>query len=84
MRHHSRDPFRPNDTENVLPRYYRVTKQDGKNLLVVLLPTVPAAGGPLLNLPTAQAGGWNIPNLSRQEGFTILTGHHVQTPQCHN
>ena len=23
MRHHSRDPFRPNDTENVLPRYYR-------------------------------------------------------------
>ena len=36
MRHHSRDLFRPNDIENVLPIYDRVTRQDGKKLVDVV------------------------------------------------
>ena len=33
------------------------------------------AESPLLWLPTAQAGWWNIPNLSKWEVFTFLMGH---------
>ena len=40
-----------------------------------LVPTVLASFWPLLRLPTAQAGWWNIPNLSQREVFTILTCH---------
>ena len=42
-----------------------------------LVPTVLAAGGPLLLLPTAQAGWQNIPNPSQLEVLTILMGHPV-------
>ena len=44
---------------------------------VDLVPTVLAAGGPVLQLPTAQAGWGNIPNLSQWEALTILMGHSV-------
>ena len=36
-----------------------------------------AAGVPLLQLPTAQAGWQNVPNPSQQEVFTILMAHPV-------
>ena len=39
---------------------------------VDLVPTVPAAGWPLLQLATAQAGWRNIPNWSQQEVLQIL------------
>ena len=45
-----------------------------------LIPTVLAACGHLLYLPTAQAGWRNIPNLSQRDIFTILMGHPV--PAC--
>ena len=44
-------------------------------MIEALVLTVPAAGGPLLQLPTAQAGCRNHPNLSQREVFTDLTGH---------
>ena len=48
---------------------------------VDLVPTVMAAGGLLLQLPTAQAGCRDIPNLRPQEVFTVLLGHpvHIDT-----
>ena len=46
--------------------------------------TILAAGGPLLQLPTAKAAWWNNPNLSQQEIFTILTGHPVHTDHGKN
>ena len=39
--------------------------------------TVPAAGGPLLQLSTTQKWWFDIPNQSRQEVFTILVCHSV-------
>ena len=45
---------------------------------VDLLPTILAAGGPLLQLPSSQAGWWNIQNLSQREVLTILMGHPVK------
>ena len=47
---------------------------------VDLVPALPAAGLPLLLLPTAQAGWQNIPHLSKREIFTILNGHPVMVP----
>ena len=41
------------------------------------VPTAPAAGGPLLQQPTAQADWRNIPNLSQREIFTCLICHPV-------
>ena len=37
-----------------------------------------AASGPLLQLPTAQTGWWNIPNPSQQKDVTRQNGHPVQ------
>ena len=37
-----------------------------------------AAGGPLLQLPTARTGWRNIPNPSQWKVLTILMGHPVQ------
>ena len=45
---------------------------------VDLVPTVPAAGGPLLQQPTAQAGWRNIPNLSQWEVFINNTDHPLE------
>ena len=41
------------------------------------VPTVLALGGPLLQLPTAQAGWRNIPNPSQREVFTKQMCHPV-------
>ena len=40
--------------------------------------TALAAGGLLLQLPTAQARRWNISNISQLEVFTVLMCHHVR------
>ena len=45
--------------------------------IVDLVPALLAAGGPLLQLPTAQAGWRNYPNLSQQEVVTTQNGHPV-------
>ena len=50
---------------------YRLTHPNSKDLLLTWIWGVPAAGGPLLKLPTAQAAWRNIPNLSQQEVFTV-------------
>ena len=59
--------------------HYRVTHQVGKNIPLTLVWGVPAAGGLLLYLPTAQRGSWNIPNLSQREVFTVQMCHPVVT-----
>ena len=47
-----------------------------------LVPTVLAAGWPLLQLATAQAGQRNIPNWSQQEVLQILLCHPVDCSPC--
>ena len=42
-----------------------------------LVPTVLAAGGPLLQLSTARAGWQKIPNPSQREVLAILMGNPV-------
>ena len=59
--------------------YLQVDRSEWYQLRVDLVPTVMAAAGPLLWLPTALAGWRNIPNLSQREVVTILAGHPVFT-----
>ena len=55
---------------------YRMTHQDGKNLLLTS-DSLSSSWGLLLQPPTAQAGWQNIQNPSQREVFTILMGHPV-------
>ena len=60
----------PSDLESRIRRrkYKKSVQGDPEGLglgLVDLIWGVPPAGGPLLQLLTAQAGWWNIPNLSQ-------------------
>ena len=54
---------------------YRVTQKNGKNLLLTFFPTVPVAGGPLMQFPAAQAGWRNSPNMSQREVYTVCMCH---------
>ena len=60
---------------------YSVTQVVWHKVLLTQIWGVPPAGGPLLQLPTAQSGWWNNPNLSPQNLVPDHLGHPVVTRQ---